>query len=188
MIKDSQNILAIGISTYTESFHLAISIADIIKQTLPKTKIILGGVHVSFKPNEGLESNDIDFIVRGEGESKIIPLLEHIKYPNIISPYKLRGISFKNREGKIVHTDNIGYVNRLDCLPLPSYYLIAHSQVYSDTLSIVSSRGCPGKCNFCASREFNGKKFRMHSAIWIFSLLYYYFNKINKFKIYRFYG
>ncbi len=181
--KDSDNIIAIGITTYTESFHLAISTAEIIKQILPKTKIILGGVHVSFKPNEGLEKNVVDFIVKGEGESKIITLLEYIKHPNLINPNDIKGISFKNKENKVIHTNNSEYITSLDCLPLPSYYLIANNPIYSKTISIVTSRGCPGKCNFCASREFNGKKFRMHSAIWIFSLLYHYFHKINKFTV-----
>ncbi len=179
--QESESILAVGITTYTESFHLAISIAKLAKQVLPNSKIILGGVHVSTKPNEGLASDIVDFIVRGEGESKIIALLEYIKYHKYIDLINIIGISYKNKAGQIIHNDDGAYIKNIDFLPFPSFFLNSEYYISSDTISIITSRGCPGKCIFCASREFNGKKYRMHSAFWLFALIYHYYHTIKKF-------
>lgn len=184
--EDKNNVLAVGITTYTESFHIALSTAMIVKKTLPSAKVIMGGIHASFRPSEALDNDSVDYVVAGEGESTIVALLELIKYPGFIDPDSITGIVYSDSK-KIMHnTLKREYIDKVDCLPLPSYYLIANNRAYSDTISIISSRGCPGQCIFCASRAFSGKKYRMHSALWLFSLLYHYKNRLKKFNVINF--
>lgn len=153
-----EKTLAIGITTYTETIHLALQISKIAKKELPKAKVILGGVHASFRPDEGFIENTVDFIVRGEGESTIVALIELIKYEKFIKKEKILGITYR-KDSQIISTGNRPYIKNLDNLPLPSYQLIARDPSYSKTVSIISSRGCSGQCIFCASRAYSGGKY-----------------------------
>ena len=142
-------------------------------------------MHVSFRPEEGLIENTVDFIVRGEGESTIVAILELIKYEKFIKKDKILGIAYK-KGSQFISTISRPYIKNLDTLPFPSYELIVNDPSYSKTVSIISSRGCPGKCIFCASRAYSGSNYRMHSAVWLFSLLYYYEKRLNHISIVNF--
>lgn len=160
----------IGISTYTETFKTVINISRIIKNILPKVYIILGGPHVSFLPEEALEYNHIDFISRGEGEATFVELLESINFGTIpISSVK--GLSYK-LNNKIVHTPERGFIEQLDSLP---WYELSTKEKknYSIKQLIITSRGCPGQCVYCASSALSGKKYRARSAENVFAEVYY---------------
>jgi radical SAM superfamily enzyme YgiQ (UPF0313 family) len=180
-----QTAIAVGISTYTETMHLALEVSRIAKRILPEARIILGGVHVSFCPEEGIKDPSVDFVVNGEGESTIIALLELIKYEKYIRKEEIRGISYKV-DSECVSTGVRNRIQDLNHLPFPAYDLVANNVQYSNMITLVSSRGCPGQCIFCASGAFSGRRYRMHSAEWLFSLLYYYKSKLSTFSIVQF--
>ena len=51
----------VGITTMTPTLPSAKRIASLVKQVLPKTKVILGGVHATVSPESCLEDENIDF-------------------------------------------------------------------------------------------------------------------------------
>lgn len=175
--------LMVGICVYTASVSETLEITSLSKQAFPRTKIVLGGPHAAFCYDELLQHECVDFVVRGEGESNIIQLLEYISNPNSFPLQLIRGIAYKtevNGSYKIDVTESSPFITCLDILPLPDYPAWKYSHYYSAMFSFVSSRGCPNRCIFCASRAFSGSKYRFHSAKWIFSMLFYYQ------KVYRF--
>ena len=176
-LKDlSQSPLMVGISTYTESVPEVKELSSLVKETFPETKLTLGGPHATFCFKELLQDKTIDYIVLGEAESKIIPLLESIKNNNF-SLENIAGIAYRinNEKGfEIRSTIPAGFITSLDCLPLPDYPIWNQKEEYAKIFSMVSTRGCPGECIFCSSRALSGKKYRFHSAEWLFSLLYYF--------------
>lgn len=90
-------------------------VAELVKQVSPKIIVIGGGIFTSFyKDKTLLESKNFDFAVVGEGEEIIVDLLENIDNLSIV-----KGIYFRDKEGKIQGTPQRPLNFKLDQLPLP---------------------------------------------------------------------
>lgn len=163
--------LAVGLSMYTETAEAALQLACFVRELFPKAAIIAGGPHATFCDEEILECADVDFVVHGEGESTLLVLLEAIRHPGL-PLQEIAGISFRDANGRVTRTAPRGDNTLLDLLPLPAYGLEGLDET-RNVLRVVSSRGCPGRCIFCASRAYSGPRYRMHSAEWLFSLVVY---------------
>lgn len=144
----------VGITTTTPIIDSALVVAKIVKSFNPETKVVFGGPHATFLPEETLSSGKVDFVVRGEGE---IPLLELVKTvgskeQNFAS---IPGLSYRQANGSFVHNPLPPLFPKLDALPYPARDLILspgqHKQV---SHSITATRGCGHRCAFCADRNF----------------------------------
>lgn len=141
----------VGITSTTPSFSRAKEIARFSKEI--GAKVIFGGVHATFRPEEALEVSDI--VVRGEGEKTFEEILLGKRFKEI------KGISFKEN-GKIFHTLHREFVENLDSLPLPAYDLFPLKKY--TMMSIVTSRGCFYNCSYCCATRFWGQSVRFHSV------------------------
>lgn len=133
----------------------AFEISKFIRENYPTKLIILGGARFRFwaLPHSLIESNLIDFLLKGEGEQSLPQLLDSIKNKKDIS--KIKGIFYKKGK-QIIFTGDISYtpLNREFNLP----FHLLNMEKYARKLnigvdrcfSIASSRGCPFKCNFCS--------------------------------------
>lgn len=167
--------IAVGITLYTDCFHESLEIASITRGVFPKVPIIMGGPHATFRPNEILTYTHIDFVIRHEGESAMVELLEHIRHPDAYELDAIQSLSYRDQNDE-VHSNPIRpFITNLDILPFPDYESLSVLRMsYKETFMLVTSRGCPGDCVFCASRAMSGKRYRFHSAEWVFSLAYEY--------------
>jgi len=148
-----------GISTLTASIKRCFEIVKIIKSLYPESKVVLGGIHSSVLPDEVLGNNNVDFVVRREGEEIINELYEAIKNGKDYS--KIKGISFKNN-GQIIHNP-LAELPDLSRIPSFPYHLFEkHIDRYNFGF-IASSRGCPYDCIFCSQRTISGQKLRFVS-------------------------
>ncbi|MDO8528350.1 MAG: radical SAM protein [Nanoarchaeota archaeon] len=150
----------VGITSTTSMIEEAHEIALLCDE---KIKVIIGGVHASSLPEETLEKFErFDFLVRGEGEFAMLELVQ--KKPL----EKIKGLSYR-KNGKIKHNAPRELNNQLDELPFPSRELLPMDKYFSagakQTPSdyILSSRGCPYQCIFCADHLVHGRKFRFRS-------------------------
>jgi radical SAM superfamily enzyme YgiQ (UPF0313 family) len=170
----TESPLAVGVSVYTDCAPEAVEIAGIVKQVFPTTSVIAGGPHATFRAEELLSHRQIDFVVRREGEATLVELLEYIKYPTAYPADEVLSISYRGKDGTVTNPER-PFVRQLDQLPFPDYEAIESlKRIYRKRFLIVSSRGCPGECVFCASRAMSGNHYRFHSAEWLFSLLFEY--------------
>ncbi len=154
----------IGITSLTNTFHITIWIAKIIKNYSRKKIIVLGGPHVSFKYEEILNKEDtIDFICVKESENsfpQLVDLIIDVLNKNgLIHDYereldKINGIAYKNLKGEIVHTDFPKPVD-VDNLPLPARYLLSQENFYYRVASVIINRGCPNQCSFCSRQKMS---------------------------------
>ncbi len=159
----------VGITCMTENFDETLKVAEIAKQ-LKKT-VIVGGPHVSMMTKEVLSNQNIDYGVIGEGEVTIIELLQWLQEKSTRKEAsEIKGIAFKNNDGKIVITPPRQLITDIDSLPYPAYDLLPPlnkyfaPQVKNFPLgALMSSRGCPFGCVFCSKSIF-GKSFRQHST------------------------
>jgi len=122
-----------------------------IKQVLPKTKIIVGGLWYSSMPTETLEAHPaIDYVVMAEEEA-FHELIEAIDKGKDIA--KIAGVSTRVN-GKPTLGPHRPLRMDLDSLPLPAYDLFPMDKYVGHTywkpfVEMVTSRGCPSACTFC---------------------------------------
>ncbi|MBN1766360.1 MAG: cobalamin-dependent protein [Sedimentisphaerales bacterium] len=153
----------VGITATTPLITNAREIARIIRREFPSTRIVLGGVHPTVLPEEVLEEEAVDLVVRGEGEKTIKELAAEMPLEEI------KGVSYRTSEG-IRHNPERELISDLDSLPRAAWHLLPIDKYYPaagaakrlPAVSMLSTRGCPGRCTFCY-RIF-GKKIRVRSG------------------------
>jgi anaerobic magnesium-protoporphyrin IX monomethyl ester cyclase len=151
----------VGLTSVTASIPAALQIIDHIKSHNPEIITVLGGAHPTYDYENILKTKKtIDFIVRGEGEQTLYELVQNFENNNDFS--KIKGLAFIKNE-KIKLTPNRPVIEDLDTLPFPARHLL-NLKLYPPTGLLLSSRGCPYKCNYCVETTFWGYKPRFHSA------------------------
>jgi len=163
----------VGISCVTPTVPTVLAIARKIKGLNKNVLLVIGGFHGSALPEELLQHECVDIVVRGEGETTFMEIIESIKEKKN-SLFSIEGVSFKDG-AKIVHNKNRGSFVDLDALPFPAYDLLPfhlykappHWAVNEPVAFMQISRGCPFNCIFCAV-EILGKKRRLRSMDSIF--------------------
>lgn len=169
----------VGITATTMLIISAATIAGEIKNRNPEIIVIIGGVHVTALPKETLLDNScFDFGVIGEGEETLIELLGALaesKEPKLVS-----GLAMRQLTNGVLLTGNRPLIKNLDELPYPAFDLLPSMGKYYraatqsvdrlPALSLITSRGCPGKCTFCDT-SLQGHVSRAHSAEYVANLM-----------------
>lgn len=165
----------VGITSFSTEYAKEVHYhAKIVRETLPKAIILLGGVFPTVQPEIAMRDLNVDCCLLGEGEKRFPLLLQYLE-----SGGEPPGDGFAFREdGEIIINPPIEFVEDLDAVPLPDYDsldvaaygarpikfaqgLITRQYPYGVT---ITSRGCPFKCIFCAGRTISGVKVRLRSA------------------------
>lgn len=176
VLEEKPDFLCITLTTV--SLSAASAFASTVKQNMPEVKIIVGGCHFTSLPEKTmLENSHFDFGIIGEGEKTIEELLIALINKKEIS--SIKGIAFRN-ENRIVLTPKRERIEDLDELPMPAFDLLPELGKYYrtsiqsmkcfPTVSLITSRGCAGKCTFCDKSTF-GNKIRMHSAEYVVDMM-----------------
>ena len=147
----------IGIQMYTATFKSAQILATIAKSLNPEIKIIVGGTHPTLDPEGTIRSGPYDYVIKGEGEYTFLDIL------NGIDPVKIKGLTFRNRDGDIVSNEDRDFIIDLDSLPFPARdrFYIGNGKI--DVGAIITSRGCPFQCRYCASPQIWKRETRFRS-------------------------
>jgi radical SAM superfamily enzyme YgiQ (UPF0313 family) len=157
--KENPDIL--GFSVLNSSAIEAPLLAERVKKENPNVTIVFGNYHATFNAERILRKYpSVDVIVRGEGESTSLDLAKCLEKNERLEDVK--GITFR-KNGKIVATPDRPLIKDVDSLSFPNRDLVGGE--YSSTIygvrvaskkftTIVSSRGCPFQCTFCACRKF----------------------------------
>ncbi len=122
--------------------------------------VIMGGPHPTFLPDEALEY--ADYVIRGEGEHSLVELLEYLG-TGVPALTGIKGLSYKNRDGGIVHNPSREFIEDLDSLPDPDFSLV-HKWNSSNPYPVSTSRGCAYDCKFCSVIRMFGKTYRFKSV------------------------
>jgi anaerobic magnesium-protoporphyrin IX monomethyl ester cyclase len=123
--------------------------------------IFVGGNHATcLKEHLLMQSkNTIDCIVRGEGEIATFKLLNALQEGDDLSV--IPSVTFQ-KEGKIVNNPSLPLSESIDDFGMPAYHLLPMSKYRR--YNIISMRGCPFSCTFCASTALFGQKVRYKSV------------------------
>ncbi len=115
---------------------------------------IAGGGHVDALPSEALREG-IDVIVRGEGETTIVELLDaHFAGRSLEG---IKGLIYQGPDGSIVSTEPRPPVTDLDTLPDPDFSLLIETKRQVKFVPISRTRGCNYRCEFCSVNSRMGK-------------------------------
>lgn len=95
-----------------------------MKQVSKDIKVVLGGVHPTVIPEKCLKNENVDLLVRQEGE---ITLWECIRsFMGDIDLEDIIGLSYKDN-GRIIHNPDRPVIKNLDSLPpFPFHLFDAH--------------------------------------------------------------
>jgi len=175
----------VGITVpFSSQVENTIETARICKEINPNTKVFVGGNHPSVRHKEMLNHDSIDYVVVGEGELTFNEAVDKLS----------KGKSIKNVEGL---ASKSGYIKRdwiqdLDIIPFPAYELInvdkylSHPYLYKsrsfiseNSISMITSRGCPYHCIFCSIGLHMGHQYRFHSPNYVYNHIRHCIDKLG---------
>jgi len=142
----SPNIAYVGISAMTSQSEDAAFLCRHLKKR--NKNVILGGLHYSIYPEEGLKIGD--YVFKGEGERSLLDFLENGPTQQVYESQPLLD---------------------LDEIPLPDEALINKFYLNKENFIIMTSRGCPYNCSFCLDKKYRFDKLRYHSAAYVCDLI-----------------
>lgn len=147
----------VGMTVYTNDLNISFDISKKIKKINPKIPLIIGGPHCTFlKERSLLDLPHADISVMGEGEEVILDIVRYLNGDKNISD--IHGIIYRNN-GKIVCGKPLKIIDDINSLPFPARHLVQKYDYNSSAFgyktkkkltTIMTSRGCPFKCRFCA--------------------------------------
>ena len=152
----------------------------VVKNALPNCVIVVGGLHSTIYPKEIFEldlyynkKRTIDFVIRGEGEERFVNFINLLK----------KGKINKNADGLVGFIDNdknfifnhqLKTIENIDKIPFPAFHLLPMEKYFKinvpfspvpqgdRVLPMLTTRGCPIGCTFCANTN-TWKKHRKRS-------------------------
>ena len=178
----------IGMTVLTDYWLRAKHIAHIIKNKLPNSTFIIGGVHVTTLSKESLVGLGADIGIIGEGEYTMLELCDHLN--NNFDWKNILGIAYINKNGDFIHNVARPYIENLDELPHPARHLLDFEKYlvppgmirgywFERSTTVMTSRGCPFSCIWCGSQCTFGRKVRYRSADNITGELQYLINNYS---------
>jgi hypothetical protein len=128
------------------------AISEVRKQW-PDVPIVLGGIYATLCRDHAVETSGADFVISGEAEFAALKLVD-----------TLTGIK----------RDYSDFPDHIDGLPHPAFELYNNLSF----ACIMTSRGCPLKCTFCASSIVSGT-YRWRSPETVIQELQYYYDQLR---------
>jgi hopanoid biosynthesis associated radical SAM protein HpnJ len=154
--------------TSTPSFASDVKVAAALKAENPNLKVGLIGAKVAVQAEESLrDAPVIDFVARNEFDFTIKDVADGLDWSAI------KGLSWRNNQGVIVHNTERPVLEDMDSLPFvsPVYrrdlsyekYFIGYLK--HPYVSIYTGRGCKSRCTFCLwPQTVGGHRYRTRSV------------------------
>ena len=164
----------VGVTITTENRFQSFRLIRLAKKAHPGVLTVLGGPHASMAAEDCLEHiPELDLVVRGEGEETMLEICRLWTAKGVPPAWDgIRGIVYR-RDGRVIANPPRPPITDLDSLPYPAYHLVPFEK-YNFTfevpgrgplpaVNIMTSRGCPFNCSFCATPINWGRHVRMRS-------------------------
>ena len=172
----------VGFSVLTFNLLDCIAVTERIKKVSPSTTVCYGGWHPTLYPVETMMLGYVDYVVIGEGEEtfcELVSVLSKDCVPLESELLSINGIGFLDGNNEVEITPSRLVEKNLDTLPFPAYDLIDLKKysnilaITSDSVAIMTSRGCPHGCSFCDIRK---SRYRFRSSENVMGEIVYWYN------------
>jgi radical SAM superfamily enzyme YgiQ (UPF0313 family) len=128
--QDADIILITSLMTYW--YPGIVEAIKIIKEILPHVPVVLGGKYATLCYDHALQYPGANYVISGDGEKQIFHLMNDL---------------FAEKQSFEPDRED------LDALPYPAFDLVRKLE----QAPLMTSRGCPFRCSYCASHLFNDK-------------------------------
>ena len=155
----------VGISATSFTVTRAFGIIEKIKSLNKNVITVMGGPHTTIALMDVLQCASIDYAIYGEGEITMVELIRLLKRhqkPNQHQLASIKGLIFRSN-GDILVNSPRPWMTDLDELPFPAFHLFKNMNRYQ-RYPILTSRGCPYHCIYCAASVIWGCRWRSRSV------------------------
>jgi radical SAM superfamily enzyme YgiQ (UPF0313 family) len=162
VLEEVRDALCLGISLVTgPMIRETVEIARAVKAWKPDFPVILGGWHPSLLPQQTLEADYVDIVIRGQGESSMLEVVQYLEARESLEG--VAGVGFK-RDGLLVMNPERP-LRPLVEMPPKAYHLAdfdAYERLCGRRWAMyTSSLACPFNCSYCTNagvygRQWNG--------------------------------
>ncbi|MBH24786.1 MAG: hypothetical protein CMH57_10105 [Myxococcales bacterium] len=156
----------VGLTAVTAMMPSARRVAREVKALNPEIVTVLGGTHASSNPAQALRAAPgLDYVIRGEGELTMEELLERLERPGGVEPGSVAGLAWRDEGGEVQVNAPRPSIQDLDALPMP----MRDGLVWPEDVqpgfyqAMVTLRGCPYRCIYCAVPSSNDRLTRYRS-------------------------
>ena len=160
----------VGFSTYYSNTVGTFRLARLVKRRTA-ARTVLGGPIATAMPGL-VRRDDVDFLIRGEGEMALLALVEALS-GGADDLTRVPGLVFE--DGGRVHAAPLAErIRDLDALPFPKRDVVGsgrwHMPITGNLLPndrihcLITSRGCPNACQYCSSERMWQRKWFARSA------------------------
>ena len=163
-IKSAESIILnekpdiVGISCLTYNRKGAFRITKIAKNINSNIKVIIGGPHATFFPEQIAEHVPVDFVITGEAEPTIDELMASLEENKDFD--QIPGLAFKDKDGNIRVNKTREWSVDINSLLMPAHHHFADQIREKKWAHVIGNRGCPFGCNFCSTTYFWGLRTR----------------------------
>ena len=170
----------IGISMMTLAYYEVKELMSELRK-ITNVPIIIGGPQVTTLKKQTLIDLKADFAVIGEGELTFKELLGELFNDRNFN--KVKGIIYRDKDRNLIENVERELIKNLDSMPMVDWTEISSDKYnlkgnQGDLIApILTSRGCPHNCYFCASAAIWKRKIRFRSAENVFEEIVYLVNK-----------
>jgi len=150
----------VGLSVMTFQRATALKVARLVHTLSPATRIVVGGYDPSLAPDAYEGCEDVDCVVRGEGEQTFSELLRAWERRDALG--SVPGLSYRTADGFLRNPDRS--IARLATNPLrlpnrAARVLGGYTLLGRQIDVVETSRGCTYDCSFCSIIEMRGRNF-----------------------------
>lgn len=148
----------VGFTVYSADYPAARIVSAHLKKKKPSVKIVVGGPHITVGKMIPIEETpDFDYGVVGEGEYIMKDLVSGKPLPEI------PGLIWRS-SGKVMLNPVVPSIGNLDEIPFPDRVNFYPEGRHYNSHFVLTSRGCPNDCTFCASPRIWNRKVRFRSV------------------------
>ena len=159
----------VGFTCYTPNVKIGHALAEVVKRHSPEIVTVVGGPHATYMTTESLEEFwAYDIAVVGEGE---VPLAHicNLGRRALTDDVEVPSTAVRRASGITINRERV-IVDDLDEIGVPAYELMdfkhgkrsmrGFSSEFIPVAELLTSRGCPFTCTFCAAFVSTGRKLR----------------------------
>ena len=166
---DEGNFDILGLTAVTPTYGNAVEIARAARARRPGITTMLGGIHATVDPVVCARETAFDYVVVGEAELTVVELVDAIM-AGVTDVSGIRGLVYRDAAGAVTSSGARALMPDLDEYPYPAHHLVRNLNHYAPAHAtvlpaapIMVSRGCPGACTYCQTKNIFGRRTRFRS-------------------------
>lgn len=150
----------VAFSAVTNIFPFSLEFARKLKKHLDRP-FVFGGIHPTVLPEYVLQHDEIDYVIRGEGEYPLEELVSNMGISDKLN--EIKNLCYK-KNGQIQINPLRPLIQDLDNLPFPKKDEFFREKTFRTQLSVITARNCVFKCTYCVNNYYKNRLYKEYSG------------------------